>query len=409
MVTDEAGSETARPDVIRFAGGTPLTLEEAANRGWPVKPYARPVPAQPGTMGRGSMTLCPESAVALGGLAGNNAHGAGFLEALRRSGKLPQILSCTTGQIYWTAEFLKGTNIQELFEDRMRNYQPSNFLDLPLADDFDLWLKLWPFSGQPIRLAMFEFPRNLALTTIKNIERFWQDPKELSFWRAWAHTLPAQSVARDELNANDIANVLAGEKDVGIVFNSYDFERGIEIVYMNATALDLTGKKVGDANSTKPWIEYEEISVQAVHNALQLYELGFYSNQKVTKVDGAYLRGILLSEIPSRENMIDKIAVIRPQTDKWLGETPVSWAEMHDLRTEVNIQGTYVGERERILLMNRFRNKIRIKEEQDRQPRRIQLLELPMKRERRFFDYVLEHPAVFADSFFDGEQICTML
>ncbi|NTV62179.1 MAG: hypothetical protein HGA65_01410, partial [Oscillochloris sp.] len=53
----------------------------------------------------------PEIAFALGGLAGNNAHGAGFLHAaLNHTGHdlTPSMISCTSGQIYWVWQYLQA-------------------------------------------------------------------------------------------------------------------------------------------------------------------------------------------------------------------------------------------------------------------------------------------------------------
>lgn len=45
---------------------------------------------------------------ALGGLAGNNAHGAGFLAAVLRRKVEPVAISCTSGQIHWVYEYLRA-------------------------------------------------------------------------------------------------------------------------------------------------------------------------------------------------------------------------------------------------------------------------------------------------------------
>ncbi len=45
-------------------------------------------------------------AFALGGLAGHNAHGAGFLHAALTRGIDPDVISCTSGQIYWVYQYL---------------------------------------------------------------------------------------------------------------------------------------------------------------------------------------------------------------------------------------------------------------------------------------------------------------
>jgi hypothetical protein len=52
------------------------------------------------------MTDTHDVAFALGGLAGNNAHGAGFLQAALDPRVRPMMISCTTGQILWAYRYL---------------------------------------------------------------------------------------------------------------------------------------------------------------------------------------------------------------------------------------------------------------------------------------------------------------
>jgi hypothetical protein len=53
--------------------------------------------------------VTPVRAFALGGLAGSNAHGAGCLQATidKWDSRTPQMISCTTGQIFWVCVYLK--------------------------------------------------------------------------------------------------------------------------------------------------------------------------------------------------------------------------------------------------------------------------------------------------------------
>ncbi len=46
-------------------------------------------------------------AFSLGGLAGNNAHGAGFLHAALERKVEPVMIACTSGQIFWVYHYLK--------------------------------------------------------------------------------------------------------------------------------------------------------------------------------------------------------------------------------------------------------------------------------------------------------------
>ena len=47
---------------------------------------------------------------ALGGLAGNNAHGAGFLQAALDKSVVPEMISCTSGQLLWVWRYLRLLN-----------------------------------------------------------------------------------------------------------------------------------------------------------------------------------------------------------------------------------------------------------------------------------------------------------
>jgi hypothetical protein len=51
---------------------------------------------------------------ALGGLGGFNAHGVGFLQAARKLGVKPAIITCTSGMVAWTARWLDGEDLEPL-------------------------------------------------------------------------------------------------------------------------------------------------------------------------------------------------------------------------------------------------------------------------------------------------------
>ena len=53
-------------------------------------------------------------AFALGGLGGFNAHGVGFLKAALDKGIEPQLISCSSGQIYWTWRYLMQKTLSEI-------------------------------------------------------------------------------------------------------------------------------------------------------------------------------------------------------------------------------------------------------------------------------------------------------
>ncbi len=164
---------------------------------------------------------------------------------------------------------------------------------------------------------------------------------------------------------------------------------------MNDCAFELTGKQPGP-NDKRPWVRYERIDASAVKDALRLFEYGFSDGSDM--LDGAYFRDIILSEIPAAENQIKRIAVARPQADAWLGPAPLSWTELRDMQTEISFNGTYIGERERILLMNTVPGR-----------HEISMLELPLDRQRGWWDYVLEDICVFRSAFWRGLDLAESL
>ncbi len=388
MESDIALSDVAmRPDVKIFFGGKPHNLHEP--RPSPDPNACSPIPPSSFPIAR---RIVPQVAVALGGLAGNNAHGAGFLEALRRTGIMPQIISCTSGQLRSVEVFLKGDDILKWFEQRLAETQPYF-----ASTDANLLYKMTLGQMEPIRLSVPEFPYDLVTTLQRYWLNFWSNPWNFSFFRELWNIWPARSLVCQDSDAiyEGLAKTFTDEKQVGVIFNAYEFSTGTEVVYMNDRAFELTGKSFG-INENRRWVRYAQIDPSAVRDALRLFEYGFSDGCKM--LDGAYCRDIILSEIPDRKNAVEQIAVARPQADKWLGPAPLSWTELRDMQTEVNFNGTYIGERERIRLLNRLPGQ-----------RQILIFELPLDRQRGWWDYVLEDICVFRSAFWRGLELAKSL
>src|SRR5579859_2280328 len=195
-------------------------------------PPAGTIPAQ---------SLRSRSAIALGGLAGNNAHGAGFLEALRRSGKMPQMVTCTSGQILHVAKWLQGVDLHAFFEESIQQTQPfGNWLDANLI------FKQLSANSQVIRPSTQEFPYDVLGAVTRSWVKAWTDPKNFSMFREIYNVMPARSLvpAFPPDFYSGIAEAL-NDTEVGVVFNAYNFDDGHEYVYMNKAALKLTGKSLG--------------------------------------------------------------------------------------------------------------------------------------------------------------------
>ena len=352
-------------------------------------PPAGPIPAA---------SLRSRSAIALGGLAGNNAHGAGFLEALRRSGKRPQMVSCTSGQILHVAKWLQGVDMAAFFEESMQQTQPfGNWLDANLI------YKQVSANSQVIRPSTSEFPTDLMGNVTRSWIQAWTDPKNFSVFRALSNVMPARSLvpAFPPDFYSDIAEPM-NDTEIGVMFNAYNFDDGHEYVYMNEAALKLTGKSLG-THKSKSWIEYRPITAATAEQALYLYQYGFKDSTQT--VDGAYSRDVVLSEIPSENNEIDRIAAVRPQPDNWLGGPPMSNVELQSLQTQVGFNATYIAERERIRLMNRLSGQLKW----DTQPKPISILELPLAEPRTWWDYVVESEQIFRSAYWRGAELVKYL
>ncbi len=338
------------------------------------------------------------SAIALGGLAGNNAHGAGFLEALRRSGKRPGMVTCTSGQILHVAKWLQGVDIQTFFEESMQQTQPfGNWLDANLI------YKQLSADSQVIRPSTSQFPMDLMATVGRSWTRALTDPQNFSVFREMYNVMPARSLipAFPPNFYSDISDAL-NDTEIGVVFNAYNFEEGCESVYMNKVALKLTGKTLGP-HASKSWIDYQPITAATAEQALYLYQYGFKNSTQT--VDGAYVRDVVLSEIPSDHNEIDRIAAVRPQPDNWLGGPPISNVDLQSLQTQVAFNATYIAERERIRLINRLAGELK----RDPPPKQVSILELPLAEARTWWDYVVESDAIFRSAYWRGVELVAYL
>ena len=345
-------------------------------------------------------------ALALGGLAGNNAHGAGVIEALYRHGKKPKLITCTSGQIRYVHAYLSGLkpgstlNPYTLLSKHFETAQPfSDFID----PNLNFKLMTWPM--QQIRPSVPEFGRDIASNMARSMRDFLRAPATFSMWKELYRMMPARSlVSQDKILHPDLFREISdlfnddSEKGhgIGIIFNAYDFVEGLEYVFMNKKAADLTGHALGTKSNSREWVRYEAITPDAVRDALRLYEYGF--DLPGNLIDGAYLRGIILNEIPHSGNGIESIVVGRPLTSRWLGDAPSSLTELRDMQTEVNFHGSYLGEKGHIKLINQL-----IATSQPAPPpagaAHIEFYEVEMDRQRGWWEYVLECEDVFNSAF----------
>jgi hypothetical protein len=367
-------------------------------------------------------------AFALGGLAGNNFHGAGLLEAAIVFGRVPDAISCTSAQIYWVYEYLRarrsGTTLRPIIEQELAKIEPTRW------PDANFWNMLFPvFGGKPHEKFRPAFPEwflnygtnfaqmvsHLSEETMAALRELTQDqhPVHVFYLKQMLNTLPAQllvpKMVLDTDKLTDVAREL-NAATIPIIFNSYDPVTGAEHIYLNDTAMSRPGKRPKDHSSYRSHRGasaattgysgdgvtrvYQNMDADAVREALWLYEYGFHGSRAF--LDGAYLRGIILSELTKFANLI---FVARPINHKWLGQLPRTFIERSDLETEVFFNGSYFGELDRIMLINKLLAS-RILPSKPASPfEHIDVVPIEIDKQRGFFDYVFEDIDVFEGSF----------
>lgn len=339
--------------------------------------------------------------VALGGLAGNNAHGAGVLQAALDCGLRPDLVSCTSGQIHWLHRYLQARGgapgevsgvLEQQLEADIQELSPTGLEALDTA--------LVALSGKSdvFRPALPELPlnvfANLLVAAGKILENAAADWRTLfSCYRELAKTLPAQTLVPlfPEAFFEAVSNDFNAVRDIGILFNSYDVRAGEEYVYLNEFARELLEVDYGERNRYRERTTYCPITPAAVREGLWIYEYG--RPDGVNAIDGAYFRQLMLSELARAAT----IYVARPINSAWLGTFPSSWIGLQDLKTEVNFNGSYAGERDKIMLMNRLLEQGAFTPEvlASKCYQRVELVEIEIETQEDFFDYAHESREVF--------------
>ncbi len=327
-------------------------------------------------------------AFALGGLGGNNAHSAGFLQAALDTGIKPEMISFTSGQVLWVYRYLAAlqaspqpdvlkAQLAEDIQELERFHQP----------DADLMtLGLFGKSGA-IRPARHEAFFDVLKNMMGSFERMIENPHHIFFIKEFFSTFPARQMVMQFSDAffQTMSDAFNACKDIGLTFNSFDPNEGMEIVHLNDRAKDLLGIQAGMRSSYRSRTLYKDITPNYVRNGLWIYQYGFEDN---SMLDGAYYRQIILSELTPAE----KIFVARPVNYKWLGKLPSSWAEVEDMKLEMSFNGCYQGERDKIELINKLAKDGIIKDPKYHQ---IELKEIEPETQESFFDYIFEDMDVF--------------
>lgn len=340
------------------------------------------------------------AAFALGGLAGHNAHGAGFLQAALETKLQPAMISCTSGQIRWVHRYLEvlqareqgdeNADLHPLFEQELASLNKTGEIntDVALLGMFGKENVFRPSYGR----VLSDFMRNAG----ESLMRFPR-PGGLLAQRLLS-MLPGRSLVPDASPAYyaQVAQVL-GASPIGIAFNAYSPCEGIEYVYLNAAARVLLADpaspdKYAPEHPTQrhPRRVYRDISAAGVRDALWLYQYGFYDPEQHC-VDGVYFRNIMLAELVAA----DTIFVVRPVHHRWQGELPRNYPGVEDLKTRVGMNGAYAGERDQITLINKLLARNCLDVQGGRGYHHVELVELEIGLQRGYFDYMLESREVF--------------
>lgn len=328
-----------------------------------------------------------ETAFALGGLAGHNYHGLGFLQAALDTAKTPQMVSCTSGQIYWVWNYLLAR------ECRLPHVQGVESLEQLAHACLE--------SGKRPSVALGEViddaPALLGsfIEKLGDVDSFFGD--NMGYWlNLLLNNIPSRIFlpALDKSDCEEISDRFNREREIGILFNSYDPIDGVEYVHMNETAANLRQRSFSQQSSyrvtDRHQTGYRPITGESVRNALWIYEYGF-ENQ--TFLDGAYFRQVMLCELSRAET----IYVARPVRERWIGDLPCTFGDKEDLKTETFMNAAYYGERFSIELMNRLlRNKmLRKRKVKKRGYHEIAIREIPFRIQKGFVGYFREDIEVF--------------
>jgi hypothetical protein len=323
------------------------------------------------------------TAFAIGGLGGNNAHGAGFLAAAQQlererelergvgvaadghgpgrgssrpshgraaRGILPELefISCTSGAIAATTTYLKGDDVREATERSIeqvervsllpRNAWADNWRGLVLTlltgvpDVFGPWVEAYRTHWWQ-RLTGFVNPTSpfygAVPTNLNEILDLW---------------FPAQTFIPElpETFFQETAEVFTDTgHGVGVAFNSLDPKTGIEQLYVNDHALRLIEHydPQADYGRTHRHTIYRPITAEGVRAALWLVNYGFPSNRLGADrlIDGAYARSIIVNEVTAA----DRIFAVKPTNDRWIGRLPQNVFEVQDMQTELWWEASY--------------------------------------------------------------------
>ncbi|MBZ8141642.1 hypothetical protein CLD22_17265 [Rubrivivax gelatinosus] len=340
---------------------------------------ASKTPSRPATVSTSSV------AFALGGLAGANAHGVGFLKVALDRGLDPKLISCTSGMIHWTARYLmqrRGVAGVDIDAEMRQAIAEQNVLPPPWARWNAL---LTALQGKP-KVFRPAWPEYLA--------RWLRPPTEWT-WDALTvnRVLPAQTFVplfpdsyfqqiADELNSDDLHGV-------GVMFNAFDPRSGTEYLHLNESArrtLAVDYDEHYHPVARKGLVHYRPIDADAVRGGLWLYFYGFDTAGSEPRLDGAYRRDLIVRDLVDAA----RIYVVRALPLGHADPLPRNLLELEDLKTELFMNAAYAGEVANIELINKLLEDPAVGPAMASKYHRIELVPIETTVDQGFFDYFVE-------------------
>jgi hypothetical protein len=356
-----------------------------------------------------------EVAFALTGLGGSNAFGAGFLQAALDCRIEPKIVSCTSGMIYWTWRWLEArrANRTDLRPGRLRQEVEAMIASTePFPKSLDV-LNTWRMAITAVpdafRWARPEFFRRFLTTSLFGIDATYPD--------TWLDLFfPAQLMVptRSPQTFADMGAAFTAEQEIGICFNSYLAETGTEYLHVNDAArgmleaesdrmkhnMPLNQRRVTDSRPRRRSVSrtfLADITAQDLEDALWLTLYGAHSNVDrggfANRLDGAYLRSVILSEL----TMVDAILMPRPVATQRT-DFPSNYFEVEDFKTEMWWNASCGLQVDAIEFVNALVRNNRIKPLEDQNHvdfRTVRVVPIEIDVDRGYFDYFREDLATF--------------
>jgi hypothetical protein len=323
------------------------------------------------------------TAFALAGLGGFNAHGAGFLQAARDAGYVPDLVTCTSGQILVLANYLAGAaDLRAGLIEQQTSHDP-------LAQ---------------LQILLFGMPGVFRPAYAEAAARWFTPP---AFTDSAVDVLadrlaPAQVYAparSDEAIGQVVRTFNASE--IGVAFNAYDLSSGLGVLYGNdaarqkmerATKLPLAEppsvRKLRPQASSRNEPALLPIDVEAVKSALWLSLYGFEALPG-GRLDGAYHRSCIISELHNYPRVI----VARPLARGWVNAAPPrNYFDVQDWTTEMWFSASYKAE---VDAMTRINQLVKAGKIADPEFVFVDLREVAPDTPAGYFNYFVEKEAVF--------------